>query len=49
MFARQNPADNLLFGYKRADEVRRQFYLMFWNTYKFFIEYSTSTSPTCRK
>jgi len=41
MYARQNPADNLLFGYKRADEVRRQFYLMVWNVYKFFVDYAT--------
>lgn len=40
MFARQNPADNMLFGYKKADEVRRQFYLMLWNVYKFFVEYA---------
>ncbi len=40
MFSRQNPADNMLFGYKKADEVRRQFYLMLWNIYKFFIEYA---------
>ncbi|MFA6017491.1 MAG: isoleucine--tRNA ligase [Patescibacteria group bacterium] len=40
MFARHNPADNMLFGYKKADEVRRQFYLMLWNVYKFFVEYS---------
>lgn len=40
MYARQNPADNLLFGYKRADEVRRQFYLMIWNIYKFFVDYA---------
>lgn len=40
MFARQNPADNMLFGYKKADEVRRQFYLMLWNIYKFFVEYA---------
>ncbi len=40
MFVRQNPADNLLFGYKKADEVRRQFYLMLWNTYKFYVEYA---------
>jgi len=40
MFVRQNPSDNLLFGYKKADEVRRQFYLMLWNVYKFFVEYS---------
>lgn len=40
MFSRQNPADNMLFGYKKADEVRRQFYLMLWNVYKFFVEYA---------
>ncbi|MCX7881290.1 MAG: isoleucine--tRNA ligase [Patescibacteria group bacterium] len=39
MFVRQNPSDNMLFGYKKADEVRRQFYLILWNIYKFFVEY----------
>ena len=41
MYARQSPADNMLFGYKKADEVRRQFYLMIWNVYKFFVDYAT--------
>ncbi|NCT40041.1 MAG: class I tRNA ligase family protein, partial [Alphaproteobacteria bacterium] len=27
MYARQNPAENMLFGYKIADEVRRRFHL----------------------
>src|SRR3989344_2582584 len=40
MYARQSPEDNMLFGYKHADEVRRQFYLMLWNIYKYFIEYA---------
>ena len=40
MYARQNPAENMLFGFKHADEVRRQFYLMLWNVYKFFVEYA---------
>ena len=40
MFARQNPADNLLFGYKKADEVRRQFFLLLWNVYNFFVSYA---------
>jgi len=40
MYCRQAIEENMLFGYKRADEVRRQFYLMLWNVYKFFIEYS---------
>ena len=29
MSARQNPADNMLFGYKVADEIRRKFHLKF--------------------
>ena len=55
LFTRHNPADNMLFGYKRADEVRRQFYLMLWNIYKFFVEYANldkfkpSTSPSVSK
>jgi len=40
LFCRQDMMENLLFGYKKADEVRRQFYLMLWNIYKFFVEYS---------
>ncbi|QQG43809.1 MAG: isoleucine--tRNA ligase [Candidatus Roizmanbacteria bacterium] len=40
MYSRQNPADNMLFGYKKADEVRRQFYLMLWNSYKYFVDYA---------
>src|SRR3989344_4500195 len=40
MYSRQNPPDNMLFGYRRADEVRRQFYLIFWNIYRYFSEYS---------
>jgi isoleucyl-tRNA synthetase len=40
MYSRQNPVDNMLFGYKKADEVRRLFYLMLWNVYKFFVEYA---------
>ncbi len=40
MYVRQNPADNMLFGYKVADEVRRRFHLKLWNIYNFFITYS---------
>ncbi len=40
MYARQNPADNLLFGFKIADEVRRRFHLKLWNVYNFFITYA---------
>lgn len=40
MFARQNPADNLLFGYKAANETRRMFHLKLWNIYNFFVTYA---------
>ena len=40
MFARTNPSDNMLFGYKLADETRRQFHLKLWNIYNYFVTYS---------
>lgn len=40
MYATADPEQNLLFGYKRADEVRRRFHLMFWNIYNFFVTYA---------
>lgn len=40
MFARANPAENLLFGPNVADEVRRRFHLKLWNVYNFFVTYA---------
>jgi isoleucyl-tRNA synthetase len=40
MFVTQNPENNLLFGYQKADEIRRRFHLMLWNIYNFFITYA---------
>jgi isoleucyl-tRNA synthetase len=40
MYVRQNPAENLLFGYKIADETRRKFHLTLWNIYNFFVTYA---------
>lgn len=37
MFVSHNPTENLLFGYKKADETRRKFHLMLWNIYNFFV------------
>jgi len=37
LFLAHNPAENLLFGYKAADEIRRRFHLLLWNIYNFFI------------
>jgi isoleucyl-tRNA synthetase len=41
MFVTHDPEQNLLFGYKKADETRRQFHLLLWNVYNFFITYAT--------
>jgi len=40
MFIREDPEQNVLFGYKKADETRRKFHLMLWNTYNFFVTYA---------
>ena len=40
MFVRQDPAQNMLFGYHLADETRRQFHLKLWNIYNFFVTYA---------
>ncbi len=49
MFARQNYADNMLFGYKTADEIRRQFHLKLWNIYNFFVTYANLDNWTPNK
>ena len=39
-YIRHKPSENLLFGYTKTNEVRRQFYLLLWNTYKYYQQYS---------
>lgn len=39
MFLRHNPENNLNFGYHMADDVRRNFYLILYNVYRFFVDY----------
>ncbi|OGE18116.1 isoleucine--tRNA ligase [Candidatus Daviesbacteria bacterium RIFCSPHIGHO2_12_FULL_37_11] len=41
MFVTQNPESNLLFGFNTTAEVKRRFYLILWNSYKFFIDYAS--------
>jgi isoleucyl-tRNA synthetase len=38
LFCRQNPANNLNFGYGPAEEIRSRFILKLWNTYAFFCD-----------
>lgn len=40
LYANQRPEANLLFGYNRADEVRRRFLIPLWNVYNFFVSYA---------
>jgi isoleucyl-tRNA synthetase len=40
MFSRNNPANNINFGYGPADEVRNRFVFKLWNTYAFFCNYA---------
>ncbi len=40
MYCNHKPEQNLLFGYHRADETRRQFLIPFWNVYNFFVTYA---------
>ncbi len=40
MYCNHKPEQNLLFGYRRADEVRRQFLIPLWNVYNFFVTYA---------
>jgi isoleucyl-tRNA synthetase len=40
LYASHKPENNLLFGYGRADEVRRQFLIPLWNVYSFFVTYA---------
>jgi isoleucyl-tRNA synthetase len=40
MYLIQNPSENLIFGYKVADQTRRRFHLKLWNVYNFFVTYA---------
>ena len=40
VFLRQNPANNINFGFRSADEVRRRFIIPLWNVYSFFVTYA---------
>ena len=40
LYCAQKPENNLLFGYNRADEVRRRFLIPLWNVYSFLVTYA---------
>lgn len=44
LYCDHKPEKDLLFGYHRSDEVRRQFLLPIWNVYSFFVTYANIDS-----
>ena len=40
LYAMQNPAQNVNFGFGPGDDVRRRFILPLWNVYAFFVTYA---------
>jgi len=40
LYCAHKPETNLLFGYGRADEVRRRFLIPLWNVYNFIVTYA---------
>ncbi len=51
MLASADTEQNLLFGFKKADEIRRRFHLILWNIYNFFVSYANvdNWSPVISK
>ncbi|RMF42761.1 MAG: isoleucine--tRNA ligase, partial [Anaerolineae bacterium] len=41
LYCAHKPENNLLFGYGRADDVRRRFLIPLWNIYSFFTTYAS--------
>lgn len=40
MYGRQEVSSNLNFGYGPAEKIKKEFFLIFWNCYKFFVDYA---------
>lgn len=49
IYVTQNPEANLNFGYNVAADVKRRFYLILWNCYKFFIDYAIASDWDCKE
>jgi len=47
LYVTQNPENNLNFGFNVTDVIKRRFYLIFWNCYKFFIDYASLIDWDC--
>lgn len=47
LYVTQNPEDNLKFGFNVIDKIRRRYYLIFWNVYKFFVDNASNYNWQC--
>ena len=47
LFLSANPGADVRFGYNLIDDVRKRFLLIFWNCYKFFIDYAILANWDC--
>ncbi|HNZ70412.1 MAG TPA: class I tRNA ligase family protein, partial [Candidatus Dojkabacteria bacterium] len=39
-YVKQNPTNQMLFGFKLTEDYKKNFYLILWNIYKYFITYA---------
>ena len=46
MYCQQKPAANVNFGYNIADQVKREFFLILWNSYRFFTQHANNFNWT---
>lgn len=49
MYCKTKPESNMLFGYSKADSVKRQFLIPLWNIYSFFVTYANLDMWTPKK
>ena len=47
LYVTANPEFDLRFGFNVIDEIRRRFYLILWNSYKYFTDYAITSDWDC--
>ena len=49
LYCTHDPATNINFGYGPAEKIRRRFFLIFWNVYRFFVDYALADGWKSKK
>ncbi len=47
LYVTATPENNLKFGFGVTSEIKRRYYLILWNSYKFFVDYSNNVNWNC--